>query len=122
MVPRIFKPGIFSGLFEDMGDEIKAQNSAQAVFEDWIKNNSKVIYGTAKDGIVYKEVYFSGIQNIQDTHKALLLCIEPIEKKECEHKKTVIHQDARPLFENTFHVYCANCEKKLKAKSWEVIE
>jgi hypothetical protein len=84
---------------------------AQQIFENWIKNNSKVVYGATK---VYEEIYFSGIKNILDTHQALLICIEEIEKKECEHKNPGLDMASRSFW------YCKDCGKELKPLTFEV--
>lgn len=62
--------------------------------------------------------WHSPFENKDDTHQALLVCIEELPKKECEHEGFV---DAKGALHINWPPYCLKCGVKLKAK-WEVAE
>lgn len=88
---------------------------AQSIFEAGLKENGKVVYGSYDDEKVIK--VFGEIQTQGDTHTALLICIQEIEKK-CEHKKVKIKE---ALIIGEYGFECCDCGKKLKA-NWSVAE
>jgi hypothetical protein len=121
MIPKIFKPEDFQINFSDklwpsIHESMLLSNKSQSIFEAWIKNNSKVVYGKydGPDYFVCSTV-FDGTLN-QDTHQALLINIEPIEQKECEHQSVI-----RDFGPKEINYKCESCNKYLKPK-WEVIE
>lgn len=73
-----------------------------------VLGKAKVVYAH-KNNIGNFGTWSSELQD--ESHKALLIGVEPIEKKECEHKPKHYRFD---------EAIC-ECGKKLKAK-WEVIE
>lgn len=89
---------------------------AQHVFEIWLKENSKVVYGfdNADQGFIFKEFNNSAIN---DT-KALVVCIGPIEKNKCEkHEPGEIIQydeNGHPLRSHGYSNVCKNCGVKLR--------
>jgi hypothetical protein len=88
-----------------------SSDRAQQIFEDWIRNNSKVVYGLKDTWVIEWQ------PDIYSTHQALLICIEEIEKKECEHRG--IHHKTRDASEG---YHCILCGKDLKNPNWEAIE
>lgn len=67
-----------------------------------LQKEAEVVYGNAA-GMIFNQELLPG-----DTHKALLLCIEPLVKPKCEHKYV------QPV--NCGEYYrCTECQEKLLA-------
>lgn len=122
-IPKIFKPedfiyNILDPLFESVKlsklkdwQKKSLSDRCNGKIEAWLRENGKVVYGE-NEGVNL----FNAIQSPFDTHQALLICVQKIEKN-CEHKIMYIFQDGG-FVENK----CSLCGKKLKPKSWEVCE
>ena len=77
-----------------------------------LQREAKVVYG-----IPFQANCSTGFHEIQskyDTHKALLVCIEPIEKKSCT------HPDVMPC-NSGFYYRCTDCGKKLHPTGWKEV-
>lgn len=85
-----------------------AANEANFLFETWLRENSKVVFSDGKLKLWSSELDILG--HNPDTHQALLVCIEPIEKKKCEkHEPDPLHaKEGLPIS------YCVNCGTKLR--------
>jgi len=78
---------------------------------------SPVVYGDKVPGEKEMLMWYEGPSSYgKSTHQARLICVGPIEKKECEHKR-IAHWNFTDLTETT----CLDCHKKLRPK-WEVCE
>ena len=81
-----------------------------------------------------KKPLWSEDESSEDTHQALLICVEPLEKKECEHELPAMHSYiVTSNGSELVHIWpedvasalgvrefkCEKCGKKLRAK-WEV--
>lgn len=85
---------------------------AQSIFESWLKENSKVVYGWDHSS------YWRPVKTECDkpTHTALIVNIQEVEKKECEHDSR-----GHTVIDGGFLGTCVHCGTKLKA-SWSVVE
>lgn len=96
----------------DLANKIAAEIT-QSIFEAWLKEHGKVVYGenSLNEGFVWSED-----THPLDTHTALLINIQEIEKKkhECQPKYLETNSD----YEN--QMTCA-CGKKLRVK-YEAVE
>ena len=77
-----------------------------------ILDKARAVYGDPEDDYCFAS--FPGSPGEQDTHKALLINVETIEKKECKHK-FVKHSSNEETF------MCLDCGKKL-TPNWTVID
>lgn len=114
MTPFKFTPDDFNP--NDFLDKQSAANIANAKLELWLKSAVKV-YGASGDGepVTWYADHYGLTKNITNTHSALLIGIEKLEKKVCEHL-TLQYNTNNPL--NT--VKCVGCGAKLKA-TWSEI-
>lgn len=115
-----FTPDMFHGLNHSLDEEFAA-NIANDKLDEWLKSAVKV-YGLQARGS--NNWYFQSFANEKaDTHSALLIGIEKLEKAKWEHEKIVIHVDGHitsGLVSSDFLTkwHCYHCGAKLKAK-WE---
>lgn len=96
-------------------DELTLIRAKDAAYKANVKllREAKVVYLSKADAGIDKWLYY---EPVSCDKKALLVCIEEIEKKPCEHPRKWLqtHGD--------FHnAKCGQCGVKLKAK-WEVVE
>lgn len=84
----------------------KLQREAKVVYTD-----NLVHWGSDKDYVASR-----------DTHRALLVCIEEIERKPCEHSVNI--DSGGTMLENEKHIFkCNKCHKDISLKwEWEVVE
>lgn len=119
-IPKIFKP-------EDFDDEVEYEDDywgvalfkkAQSIFEAWLKENGKVVYGQRYPGARASSWHDPAeeINGPPSTHHALLINIQEIEKK--DHKCQPKYLETNSDYEN--QMTCA-CGKKLRVK-YEVVE
>lgn len=108
---KIFKP-------EDFNHEQFTSDTANRIFELWLEKQQVVYshYGRGFDSNKWR-IFDLGRDHEKATHKARLVCIEPI-AKECEHKD-VSHQFKEWKYTETI---CHGCGKKLVPASWRVEE
>lgn len=124
-IPKIFEPKDCDLTMYPPAMDIKAcwANRAQSIFETWLKENGKVVYGT----VIQDRYLFHDHKDVDMlTHQALLINIQEIEKKdavECEHILLNFSMISDPKFKKlpTPDGRCAICGKKLKA-TWSVVE
>lgn len=100
---------------------VNAAKIANAKLDQWL-SEQKVVhsYGTQ---YLWRDPSKTGdtvdYQENQETHRARLVCIEELPKKECEHESAVVHKDIHGL--HGFHCQC--CGKNIRPKGgWEVVE
>lgn len=82
-----------------------------------LQRDAKVVYGSANhnEAIFNWEVF--GGDDGEHTHRALLICIEEIERKPCLHEaKILVGTDDCYVGE------CIHCGAKLKPTAWEVVD
>ncbi len=104
--------------------KLKAAELAQAAFDKWL-SEQPVVYGAPdKDGRLWSSYQRDENKHIailsdfiNDTHQARLVCVEEIQKKECEH---IITAHLGTESHGTWYE-CRKCDKRLKAE-WTVIE
>lgn len=70
-------------------------------------------------GSTCEQIWSNAYNKNNDTHTALLLCVEGIKPKECEHHDPGRYYGANQLTDSA--ITCVNCGKKLKA-NWTVEE
>jgi hypothetical protein len=106
-----------SGGFSYASEQYYLKHEVDAYIDKLFKDAVRVY---CKRDIMMGLVEWSQAQqfNGSDTHQALLIGIEPLEKKECEHEAQLVWSvmDRETGFKK---VQCSKCGKKLKAK-WEV--
>jgi hypothetical protein len=106
-------PKIFQKVNHD--NEIHLEE-AQYQFEKWLADAPRVFgHHEVDDRLDYTQWRDYENSDHEITHQALLVCIEKLPKKECEHEPAVY------LGGNNIEGYGANCKRcgvKLKAK-WE---
>lgn len=121
-----FKPEDFLKALGPMSiQHIEVVRLAEDKFDQWYKENieyAPVVFcqngGTDMEANK-KERWVGKAYSIpSDTHKARLVCIEEIEKKQCEHKRVGL---GNGFSSHTF--YCTECNKSVRPKTgWEVCE
>lgn len=87
-----------------------AAQVANNKFNEWLEKSSQTVYICDKE---LKTVHF--VEPVDATHKGLLICVEELPKKECE------HDNAHSLNNNPFYWSCQDCGKMLRIK-FEVVE
>lgn len=121
-VPKIFDENNFN-YNQYKNSLLPALELAQSIFETWLKENSKVVYGEFEED---QSIRISGWHQWADnktaeedkeaTHQAFLVCIEPIAKPKCEKHEPVIY----PKINNDDLSYedlifkCKHCGVKLR--------
>lgn len=99
-----------------------ATDIANKKLNEWIEKNGIKVFGQ-------QGVYSDNNNCLTDTHQALLICIEELPKKECEHEMEIIYPISvmRDNETNSILDYrrpnfrCAKCKAKLKV-TWEIAE
>jgi hypothetical protein len=109
---EIFKPEMFDDLY--MGFNVvtltKIANMSNKILNDYLEANAVKVSGIRNHDVWVFDEMICKQAKPHDTHQALLICIEPIEKK-CE-----VHEPK----ESGFHS-CKHCGVKL-AQKWEPVE
>ncbi len=93
----------------------------QARFDAWLSEQVRVS-GMIVDGAFKTKGYaFTGNQRDDHTHTALLVCIEEIQRKPCEHEPRIEHPMEKISGHKSVHEgLCRFCGIKLKA-TWEAV-
>lgn len=91
---------------------------ANAKLEAW-RQKATVVFTSEFDQVVWYKAIPTGFR--RPTHRALLIDIEPIEKKPCEHRVPDYHAEYVDKELRVTHVTCKHCGVKLKA-TWEAAE
>lgn len=73
-----------------------------------LAREAKVVYGQ----VVHGEFLWNHTSEYGDTHRALLICVEEIERKPCEHEPKVY----------STRIVCAKCDKEIKPVCWGVVD
>lgn len=82
-----------------------------------LQREATVVYGSANHNkAIFNWEVFGGDDG-EHTHRALLICVEEIEKKPCEHEPVTAFHGS----DDCFIPACRKCGVKLKAK-WEVVD
>lgn len=101
----------------------KAADMANAKLDAWLAQ-AAVVYNHHTNNAWLASASGSTDENVMKfshTHRALLINIEPIEKKECEHEKVAIVTES-VMFKGTKPVYkCINCQEYVKPV-WTITE
>lgn len=79
-----------------------------------LERDAKVVYGTPFQANC--STGFHEIQSKYDTHRALLICVEEIERKPCIHVGSLCRNTGDYYFE------CTKCGERLKPTAWEVLD
>lgn len=115
---NIFKPEMFRPNRFDSVDSFV--NQANEILNQWLKENGVRVSGRRFEGVWEMNQMMFDQPKPNDTHKALLINIEPI--KECEHEPRLDFRsyeydpNESPIITN-----CKKCKVQMKAK-WEVCE
>lgn len=131
-----FKPEDFwtkTMIQEYMGSDVSGKTvycfqaaiDAQQIFDAWIKENGKVVYGWFDgDGACrFSELEIIGSDKGEATHKATLVNIEPIEK--CTHPKEKISRYLPWTYNHTMPLYIlyeCKCGARVQPKGFEEIK
>lgn len=93
-------------------DSMLGSTESQSIFEEWLKKNGKAVYAS----LDINGHFWSMTKHTTDSHQALLVCIEEIEKKPCEHKnwRDQMGRDMR-------RYSCEDCGAKIRPIKFEVI-
>lgn len=114
----IFKPEDFNFLRIRMNDsyEHEAARRANEALERMLSECTVVYAGAAKD-----RAWFDYRTEKEDTHKAIIVNIEEIKPKVCEHEPKFIEGTGFGAKIVLYANECAKCGKKLEA-TWEEVE
>lgn len=94
-----------------------AKSLAQDAFNEWLESAPKV--RGFQEGETRRWI-MDQIPSAYDTHTARLVCIDPIVKKECEHRP---HQQCRDWESGHLAAFvCRNCGCSLEPTGWKVKE
>lgn len=103
-------------------DVLKQWSSAELAImcNQKLQREGVVVYGYHdKEYPLGKGWLFDSLETVPgeyDTHKALLVCIEHIVRKPCNHEaKIMVGTD------NVYVDECIHCSKRLKPTGWEVV-
>lgn len=106
---------------------VSAAEQAQQIFDAWIKENGKVVFGKIEvlkspEGDSFS--FFNFCDKNFTTHKALLINIEPIEK--CTHPKEKVTgtgiMNVYPQTKKLLPQFECDCGAKVRPKEFEAIE
>lgn len=112
---NVFKPDDFFGFVLDSESAATAANDK---LTEWIEKNGVRVYGVIDPAEVD---FIMGTKNDStDTHRGILICVEELTKKICEHVPAWDAVSIGGPYVQTFYK-CSKCGVKLKAK-WEVVE
>jgi hypothetical protein len=115
---NIFKPLDFNFTFPDSRQ--MAADEANRILTEWIEKNGVRVYGVIDPAEERGKDFIMGTKNDKhDTHQAILINIEEIEKKPCEHEPTITSYLGTY---DTIKPVCLYCGKKLRPTRWEVVE
>lgn len=93
--------------------------TANAKLNDWLKSAVRV-YGSANhNGAIFNWETFDGDDG-ENTHQALLVCVEELPKKYCEHEIRMhlgLSSDAQDFWAD-----CKKCGIKLQPTGWKAVE
>lgn len=78
---------------------------AQGLHEKWLQETGVRVYS----GVTTGKAAWTTYQDQPDTHRAILVCQEEIEKEKCKHK-SVTEFDGR--------FFCRSCEQLIKPTGW----
>ena len=99
-------PKIFPTLEFELDEDAE---KAQELFEKWLKENGKVVYGSVTE---VNGLHFYGEPSknklAPDTHKAIIICVESLET--CEHKNVKTRQ-SQVSYQIVYS--CSDCGKEL---------
>lgn len=112
---KLFKADMFEFLLR-YHVPADAASRAQSILNQALKDCAVEVFGALerpKD-----EYHWSPHKIAQDTHKALIICVEPI--KECEHEKFVVKEFNGP--QAICRYECVECGKELIPTGWKVKE
>lgn len=99
-----------------MVNTFSCADSANAKLNSWLKSAVRV-YGFKSD---VHGFLFSYDRNDKDTHQALLVCVEELLKKECEHEIRMhlgLSNDSQDYWAD-----CKKCGVKLAPTGWKAVE
>ena len=105
----IFKPEDFEPFYMD---KKQLSDHASRILTEWIEKNGVRVYGHYCDETPDSDFCCNKSKNSWDTHQAILINIEEIEKKPCEHDPTVNYAFG---IAETMKPICRKCGVKLKA-------
>lgn len=125
----IFHPGDFKPILDlfdrnqVVAPEYKAAEIAQSIFDEWLKR-ATVVYGQAEGRGNPEQYDWAKNQISSDTHKALLICIEPIKPKCEKHEPLFLGNEMRYDFNNQkfgviFSTDCKHCGQQIEPAGWK---
>ncbi len=106
----IVTPEDFDSCWFDERSKAEISEIANTKLKEWLDKNSQTVYICDKN---LKTIHF--VEPVDATHKGLLICVEELPKKECE------HNNAHSLSNKPFYWSCQDCGKMLRIK-FEVVE
>lgn len=116
------KPFFIGDMFRGFGDGFYDHEAIADHANALLQERGKVVYGCIN---IHDGHSFFTQPGTKDTHRALLVCIEELEKAPCEHKlvtkKTITKNGRYVEDEFTCDVQVGGCGKRLRAK-WEIAE
>lgn len=107
MTKLIFKPEMFAS--NGHPNNMSAENQcyrAQLIYDKWLRDNGVRVYNFEDDNTPWTTVKYRA-----DTHQALLVCVEEIEKK-CAHSELIV------LKGDSLRYVCGNCDQEIKPTGW----
>ncbi len=122
---NLFKPEMFRELYKSIMKDGYMSHGAgdmwepSSRYEDMSEKAQQILNAELdKATVVYTQLgaensSFTREQYRIDTHKALLVCVEKIDKKPCVHEPNQLNQSTGGWF-------CKHCNKKIKATWSEV--
>ncbi len=105
--------------FENYINAVGVHNQVSAkmvadIAEGKLQREAKVVYGLQNAAL--SDMYFSLSKDDADTHRALLICVEEIERKSCEHVEIKVN-----INPGINYFECTKCGARLKPTAWEVV-
>lgn len=99
---------------------IPSRNLIAQLANQKLQREAKVVYGAPFQS--YCSTGFHEIKSKHDTHTGLLICVEEIERKPCEHSVNI--DSGGTMLEHEKHIFkCNKCHKDISLKwEWEVVE
>jgi hypothetical protein len=113
-VKDIFKPDDFKNkYYGTICSAVEMANAANAILNERLLSKGVRVYGNSASRGENQSPRAWGFESFKgDTHAALLICVEPLEKKCVEHIPSVNYCLG---IVDTMKPYCKNCGVKLKA-------
>lgn len=103
--------------FESVDRREDAHKKAQQILDQYIEENGVEIFGKVT-GDKLKDWNYAwtviSAKSQEHTHVGILIDIQEIQKKQCEHKEAVYVEDQDKTW-----FKCRDCGKPVKAKGWE---